>query len=155
MKILFVDVDGPLIPSTEFLLDKLCSFQRRLPKLQIALLNAICDRTGAKVVMNTTHNMMYPDIPNIRDAMVASGFNSDYFHTDRPSTQYPNGSRSNAVISWLSGFGSDVTDYVCIDDVMCAVPDHMELIDPDLGLQLSNVNRIIERFGGKPFIFLM
>lgn len=155
MKILFVDVDGPLIPASQFLLDKMCSFQRRIPELQIALLNAICERTGAKVVMNTTHNMIFPHIPNIRDAMVSSGFCIDYFHKMEPSTQYPNGSRSNAVRSWLSEFGSDVSDYICIDDAVCADDDHMELINPDIGLQLPEVNNIIHRLGGNPFVVLM
>ena len=151
MKILFVDVDGPLIPASQFLIDKFASIERRIPPLTVAILNKICQETGALVVMNTTHNRTYSDIWDIAVAMKDAGFDPSFFHPTSRKTAYPETSRSDAVSSWLAKH-SEVDDYVCIDDVKCASDDHMLLIDPDIGLTIAGMNEVIERFGGKPFI---
>lgn len=151
MKILFVDVDGPLIPASQFLLDRFASMERRIPPLTVAMLNKICQETGALVVMNTTHNRNFSDVQDITMAMVEAGFNSDYFHPTSWKTKYPRVDREKAVNDWLLKH-DEVDDYVCIDDVQCADDDHMLLVDPDIGLTVAGMNQIIERFGGDLFI---
>lgn len=131
MKVLFVDVDGPLIPATSLLMD-----------------------IGASVVMNTTHNRDFEGLPDICDAMVATGFNVNFFHPRAKKTAYPAwNKRNDAVRQWLASH-SYIEDYLCIDDVVCASPDHMICVDPYIGLTLRHANEIIARWGGDELVFL-
>lgn len=151
MRILFVD--GPLIPASALLVDRMASFERKIPKETLAILNAICERTGAKVVMNTTHNRDYFGITGIHIAMEKHGFNPEYFHEPQAKTQYPEIPRDKAVTKWVKDNLTFMDDYVCVDDVVCADDKHMELIDPIIGLTIRSANRIIRRWGGDPLIF--
>lgn len=153
MKVLFVDVDGPLIPATALLMDRGASFKRKIPELQVRILNEICARTGACVVMNTTHNRNFVGLPDICDAMAAYGFKYEFFHNDCKTTYPVWNKRSDSVRQWLAS-NPGVDDYVCIDDVICAVDGHMILVDPYIGLTLRHANEIIARWGGDELIFM-
>lgn len=153
MRILFVDVDGPLIPASALLVNRLASFERKIPRTPLVILNTICDITGAKVVMNTTHNRDYPSILTIHESMILGGFDPDNFYFRNSKTKYPSIQRDVAVTGWVSDYLNEDDDYVCIDDVVCTDDDHMELVDPIVGLTIHNANNIIERWGGDRMVF--
>ena len=154
MKVLFVDVDGPLIPGTALLMDRGASCERKIPELQVRILNEICARTGAFVVMHTTHNRDFEGLPDICAAMVDVGFNVNFFHPRTKKTAYPTwNKRDDSVRQWLASH-SYVEDYICIDDVVCAPSDHMMLVDPYIGLNLRQANLIISRWGGEQLFFM-
>lgn len=49
-RIIFLDIDGPMIPGTRYLINRSCSFDRDFPAETIAVINEVCHRTGAKIV---------------------------------------------------------------------------------------------------------
>lgn len=153
MKIIFLDVDGVIIPASEHLVDFMASFKWRFALPQLRMVEKICELTGAKVIMNTTHNRWAEEL---REAMSMSGFNPAFFCEELPYTSYPLISRTDAVIVALSNLkdmGITVDDYVCIDDVVCAPESHMVECDPYIGLTIHQMNDVIERWGGKPLVF--
>ena len=60
-KIIFLDIDGPMIPYTSFLFNPHASFDQVLDDRCCRVLHKIIEASGAKIVFNTTHNtMLYP-----------------------------------------------------------------------------------------------
>lgn len=155
MRILFVDVDGVLIPAAQHLVNPMCSLNRVIPEMTVAVLNKLCEITEARVVMNTIHNQDHDDCPSIGNAMVSAGFKSEYFHPVLCKTDYPNLRRSQAVSSWLQTCGGDVTDWVCIDDTECVDPEHMLLIDSDIGLNVHYANKLLIHWNHMPMVFML
>ena len=155
MKVLFVDVDGVMIPAAQHLVDPMCSLNRNIPNMTVAVLNKICEITNARVVMNTVHNTDHENTPSIYDAMVSAGFKPEYFYPEHYKTDYPNRRRSQAVVSWLQTHGNDVSDWVCIDDTECATAEHMLLIDSDIGLNVRYANELLTRWNHTPMVFML
>lgn len=77
-RILFLDIDGVMIPATQQLLDPNSSWKRNFPQTTIAVINEICKRTEARIVFNTTHNNPIPNAPDIEVTLVNQGLNEDY-----------------------------------------------------------------------------
>lgn len=151
-RVIFLDIDGPMIPGTMFLIDRMCSFHRVFPATTISVINEVCKRTGAKVVLNTTHNRPFTDVPDITDAMVNHGFDRSHFHAF-PKTSYPDIPRDLAVKEWLAKRGR--FDWIAFDDVRFTDDERLIWIDPDCGLHLGHLNDALERFGEKPCLILM
>lgn len=153
-KVIFLDIDGPMIPATMFLVDRMASFNRVFPVTTVAVVNELCERTGAKIVFNTTHNRPFPDVPNIDAALVRHGLCESHLHPTDRHTNYPDIARDLAVKEWLARH-PEVREWVALDDVRCADDDHMILVDGDAGLHVGHLNDAIHRLGGKPVLILM
>jgi len=159
MKVIFLDIDGPMIPMTSYLNDIQCSIRRRFPEHTIAVLNEICKRTDAQIVINSVHNNSFgDDVPDIVTALINAGVDKHFFH-EKPNTQTPSIQRKLAVEKWLSE--NQVDDWMAIDDYdfLAEYEGHehpqMVWVDPDPGLCVRHINQVIERFGGKPTLMLM
>ena len=155
MKILFVDVDGVLIPASQAILDPLCFLNRNIPELQITMLARICEITDAKVVMNTTHNLNQPDEPSVHELMVRKGFDIKHFHPVCNKTKYPHIPRRSAVKDWMQEHGDDVVQWICIDDAVCADKPHMVHVDSEVGITITNMNSILCSFGHAPILIFV
>lgn len=154
MKIIFLDIDGPMIPATMILVDRMASFHRQFPATTIATLNKLCERTEAKIVFNTTHNGSWPDVPDIEHAMVAQGLDARYLHDSDLRTRYPAVDRGYAVEEWLCNH-PEVTDWIALDDARFTEEDNLIWIDPDAGLHVGHLNLAIEKLGGRQVLILM
>jgi hypothetical protein len=88
-------------------------------------------------------------------ALCHHGVKAEYFHPTDDRTLYPRLDRDKAVQEWLSRHLEVCEDYLCLDDVLCAEPDHMVLVDPDAGLHYGHLVDVITRFGGTPDIVLL
>ena len=153
-KVIFLDIDGPMIPATMFLIDRMCSFNRVFPATTIAVINRLCEQTGAKVVFNTTHNRPFPDVPDIAQAIVLHGLDQDHLHPTDMHTRYPDLPRDVAIKEWLARH-DDVEDWCAIDDCLCADDEHMVLVDPDAGVHVGHLNAASRILGGKPVLILL
>jgi hypothetical protein len=153
-KVIFLDIDGPMIPATMFLIDRMCSLNRIFPATTVAVINSLCERTGAKVVFNTTHNQPFPDTPDIGDALVSHGLSAGHLHPTDANTLYPNIPRDVAIKEWLARH-DEVDDWCAIDDCLCADDEHMVLVDPDAGVHVGHLNAACRILGGPPCLILM
>lgn len=153
-KIIFLDIDGPMIPATMLLVDPMSSAHRAFPPTTIAVLNKLCERTGAKVVFNTAHNVSWDGAPNIESAIVAGGLEQQHIRAADFKTMYPDIPRDVAVRSWLKNH-ADVSEWVAIDDTMFIDDERLVFVDSDAGLHVGHLNQAIEKLGGKPVVILM
>jgi len=148
-RIIFLDIDGPMVPAGMFLIDKKCSFDRMFSPISVAVVNHLCKTSGAKIVMNTTHNInggtMLSDV-------VREGVKVEYLHETAPMTQYPQCSRYRAIQMWQSD--NEIVDWIAIDDAPFTEDDRLYLIDFDIGIHPGIYNDICDRWGMKKvFIF--
>lgn len=152
VKVVFLDIDGPMIPATCFLYDPMASLERRFPPTTVAVIRAVCERTGAKIVFNTTHNAPFEGIDNIDVALEKAGVDRAHFHADR-HTSYPSIDRALAITKWVNEHPG--TDWIAFDDVRFTDDPRLILVDSDIGLHIGHVNQAIERFGGEPVVVLL
>lgn len=153
-KVVFLDIDGPMIPSTMFLIDRMCSFDRKFPATTIAALNELCARTGVKIVFNTTHNNPSSGVLDIDKAIVAHGLGECHLHPSDRHTLYPRLARDVAVKEWLARH-PEVTDWIALDDARFTDDERLIWVDPDAGLHVGHINHAIQMMGGKPCLILI
>ena len=121
MKIVFLDVDGPLIPGRMHVAPGYATLQHapemmdqkwRFDPVAVMMIKRLLERTDAKIVWNTTHNMRAPLL--IEDAL-AAGFVMEEFHPITPHTMYPNNkshegyARNGAAVSRLTAIERSTT----------------------------------------------
>lgn len=151
-RVVFVDIDGPMIPFSMFLIDRHASLNRTIAPIPIAVLNRLCERSGAKIVFNTTHNISLDDVPDIEVACVNAGLKQEYIHPDM-KTKYPSIDRGNSVLEWLHRH-PETTDWIAFDDARFTDVDNLIWIDPDAGLHLGHLNQALDRWNCTQFIVL-
>lgn len=153
-RVVFLDIDGPMIPATMVLIDPGASWKRLFPATTVAVVNALCARTGAKIVFNTTHNIPIDQAPDIEVALVNQGLDAEHLHPSDLKTSYPSLPRDIAVREWLARH-AEVERWVALDDVRFTEEPNLIWVDPDAGLHVGHLNAAIEMLGGKPFLFLI
>lgn len=150
MRVLFVDVDGPLIPSGMYLLHKRASFDRHFSPVSIAVLKHMLKESGAKLVMNTTHNL---DGEKAKQDLVLAGIDEESFGTPW-RTDYPvNRSRQSAIDEWISKQTEEI-DWMALDDADFTEDKRLILVDFDEGIHLRHYNRMSQKWKLKNLIIL-
>ena len=151
MRVLFVDVDGPLIPSGMYLIHKNASYDRHFSPISIAVLKHALKESGAKLVMNTTHNL---DGHKLKEDMIKAGFKEEDFAkpwcTNYPSTR----GRTNAITEWLNEQVDKDIEWIAVDDEDFTSEDRLILIDFDEGLHLRHFNRLAKLWNLKSMLIL-
>jgi hypothetical protein len=153
-RIIFLDIDGPMIPASFYLVNVDCSHYRKFPETQIALLSALCERSGAKIVFNTTHNQDWEWAPPIHYALEAHGLERDHIRETNFKTDYPSLDRDLAVKKWLAENNPDA-DWLALDDSKFTTDDRLIWVDPDAGITLQHLNEIADRWSLKPWLVLL
>jgi proteasome lid subunit RPN8/RPN11 len=152
VKIIFLDIDGPIIPNGMFLLDRNCSFGRNIPPIPVAVVAEVCRRADAKVVFNTTHNISIDNVLDIEFAMIRAGLPEAMIHPDM-KTKYPQLNRANAVVEWLHRH-PETTDWIAFDDVKFTEKPNLIWVDPDAGLHVGHLNEALSWWGISQFLIL-
>lgn len=152
-RVVILDIDGPMIPTTHVLVEDMAFWDRRFPAGTIAVMNTLCAESGARIVLNTTHNTPRSDAPDIEKALVAQGLNPAHLHPTDPKTRYPDLRRAEAAADWLARH-PEVTDWVAFDDAAFTQEPNLIWVDPDSGVTLDHLNQALERFGCNPIIVL-
>ncbi|PHS02822.1 MAG: hypothetical protein COA78_20490 [Blastopirellula sp.] len=161
-KIIFLDIDGPMIPTTSILLDRNASWSQTLDGRCVRVLHLILKKSGAKVVFNSTHNrMLYDEPEGLLKIMEEDGVSSpglvkrfidagfeDYLHSE-VCTIYPDLDRLAAINLWLSENGStEDTLWVAFDDVFLN-DDRAYLTSYSLGIGSGEYNHAAFYLGFK------
>jgi hypothetical protein len=151
-RVIFLDIDGPIIPYTMFLIDAMASHNRVIPPLTVSVVRELCKRSGAKVVFNSTHNRRWKGVHDIDVAVAKAGLPESDLHPDM-RTKYPDLDRDVAVVEWLSRH-PEVRDWVAFDDCEFTEADNLIWVDPNAGLNLSHLNSALSRWGCAQFLVL-
>lgn len=163
-KIIFLDIDGVMIPAITHLQHQHASMRQILDPRAVWVLKEILNKSGAKIVFNTTHNYdLFADsdwpagalsTPGLIARFEAVGIGNDYIHT-KMCTQYPNpdphpnkelSRRLVSIYQWLTAHGQGVTKWIALDDEKI---DHENaiLINPFDGLGYEAYNAASEILG--------
>lgn len=140
-KIIFLDVDGPLIPGRMY-------YKPRMTKdgiflwdpIAVDMINILCEKYDAKVVFNSTHN----DSGHIAMQMHANYHKLNYTHDDC-ITKYPsnNLTRLGAIEEWISRNGE--VPWIVFDDFKLDHQNHI-LVNYENGISINNFYTAMEKF---------
>lgn len=115
--IIFLDVDGPMIPGRLYYKhDAHYSIEEGLFKydpVAVDMINTLCDETGAKIVSNSAHNAGGA----ILEQMIFNGLHHGFIHPDY-KTGFPNNpsNRAEAIGDWYNKNKLIMKNYCVIDD---------------------------------------
>lgn len=155
MKVIFLDIDGPMIPGRQY--GGKMGVQRRtgggligylFDPFCVRMVTHLATTAGAKIVWNTTHNLR--GINQITEDAVASGLDPALFHPTAPQTIYPGEqskfgqlswgvSRLKAIQRWTES-QRDLTHWVALDDEPIKSKNAI-LIDFQAGITSGHIDR--------------
>lgn len=158
-RIVFLDIDGPIINTPMFYLHPGASMQRTALNTQaIAYVARLCKIANALVVFNSTHNThdvpdpMTGDMRTIRTDMIRWGLNPNFIHTDW-CTDYPQryDGRLRPIQRWIDkqiAKNPDVDyDWVCFDDEKFTDDKRLIVIDFDKGIDYTAYRKAAKVWG--------
>lgn len=140
-KIIFQDIDGPLIPFRLYFKGDRPLYQYSqgaffYDPIAVLMLKELCEKCEAKVVFNTAHNENPAEI--MKHQAVMNGM-VDIMHEDIQTNyckkEFPDLSRSDAIFRWLLNH-PEVTDWVVIDD-MLVHPTRQARVDFNIGMTMD------------------
>lgn len=158
-RIIFLDIDGPMIPAVHFLTNCNASFDQDFdPRCVMVMKKIIGKVPDVKIVFNSTHNLhLYktdymPGLLNMWNRSFWNAADGNHLHDDNV-TSYPNPSRYDlipdgrtnsrrlcAIYDWLHGhYDIDMPDsvsWIAFDDVVID-DDRAFLIDFDDGIGMK------------------
>jgi len=149
MKVLFLDVDGPLIPERMHLkyANGLYGYDRQdgifvWDKEFIKELNEHCPPQDIKIVFNSAHNSSGPSIMKFTSKF--NGLNQELLHNDC-CTRFPDhvDFRIDGIIDWLHRNAVEPIKWLVVDDFDMKIPNQI-LVDLKQGV---TAHHIIEIFG--------
>lgn len=153
MKILFLDIDGPMIPGRLYF-DKKMTYcdHRHLFKydpIAVQMVNKICDVTGASIVFNTAHNVN-ADVEGMKGVIaqgIFNGIHPSHIH-QKGFTLFPqHSSRQGGINRWLLQ-NAGVTHYCVIDDEKIPDPNLIH-VDFNFGMTMSTYVKAVNLLGRK------
>lgn len=168
-KIIFLDIDGPMIPSGSYIKNPFASFQRDMASMAVDCMNYLCDTADAKIVTNSSHNYhdrpadlsnnsMGSDTYNLREDLIFNGIEERFIHKTWRTT-YRAGNRESrlqAIHKWIRDHTNhDTIDWIVFDDVIPSTfcPNAID-IDFDVGITVRELNKALDAFNERMFIIL-
>lgn len=140
MKILFLDVDGPLIPNRMYFagMPRFDNGVWRYDPLAVEMVKYLINKHNVKLVYNSSHNHDGDD--HMRVQATANGLDLAHFHDDI-ITGFPlkHMNRLNAISEWLT-YHPEVTRWAVFDD---ANIEHVNAIKINFhtGIMFEDVKR--------------
>jgi hypothetical protein len=152
MKIIFQDIDGPLIPMRMYYNGSRPHNGKSFiyDPVAVDMLRTLCRKFDAKVVFNTAHNenpvdvMMYQATTNGME---------DIMYTQDPATSFDDliVSRLYSIEQWLARH-PEVTDWVVIDDYEIKT-DRLVQVDFRTGMTIDTFYRVCDLLGEPSQLF--
>lgn len=158
MGVIFLDIDGVLIPSSMFMLEgTMASIDLKFSDTCVACLKHLCKETGAMIVTNTTHNGSFERklLPLLKEAGLGEFVIG---HTDYPKCSYSGDGvenpRDSAVKKWLSEH-PEVRKWVAFDDDWFTEDERLIRCDSNCGIGVREMNAALTAFEAKTVLIFM
>lgn len=154
--IIFLDVDGPLIPSRMYVtMDGVFNSEQgcyRCDPVAVNMVNRICALYNAEVVFNSSHNQFGKEVMNH-----FANVNGFKYLAKELITDFPLGilKRESGVVAYLTKYASQIDKYVVVDDDDKAAKP-LVLVKYDEGMTIDTYYDICKTFDPnvrKPLIF--
>lgn len=159
MRVLFLDIDGVLLPGRAYNLPNQTSpIVKVFDPCAVVMLNNACERQDRRIVIHSSwiHTRVWKigedGKGDVHDYLISQGVNADLFHDDKYCNRelYQ---RYDRIAEWLAR-NPEVTDYVILDDEPepknenPRFEDHLVLTDFDEGITMEVYRKI--RHGSFP-----
>jgi hypothetical protein len=155
MRVIFQDIDGPLIPLRMYYTGgRLFNQNARsfiYDPIAVGMVNQLASKYDAKIVFNSAHCANGPDIMRHQaDFNNLTPMHDDCVTKFAKSIEH----RYDAIAEWL-GRHPDVTEWIVIDD-MAVNTSRQVHVDYNVGMTINNFIEACELFGDKvsPFQFI-
>jgi len=164
MKVLFLDIDG-VMNSRRYINRIDVDFDD--PKYQmdpdaVIRLNAICNQTGAHIVVSSTWRKAFIYyLDKLQDCIASYGITAQVIGMT-PDYVLDGLSRKDEIVAWLDGYPTlswldaypntqkpDVESYVILDDEFIDIPGHLVQTKFDDGIQDHHVRMAVSILGAK------
>lgn len=154
MKILFLDIDGVVLPGRAYMLpNQTKPIVKVFDPCAVAMLNQACKKQGRKIVVHSSWIRYWDDEElNVKDHIINQGIDPDHFHEDWSCDKNLHW-RYDRVSEWLARH-PEVDDYVIVDDepenngrgleVKERYKDHLLLTDFDEGITMKQFRRLMD-----------
>ena len=150
-KIIFLDIDGPVITDPLFFLSHDASVKRSVLNTQaLAYLVALCDAANAKIVTNSTHNNHVVEHRTLKDDLIRWGVDEKYFHKNW-RTQFPeywgDNGRLRGIHDWMLENNGEHVDWICFDDAFFTDSERLIVVDARLGIDYKAYSQALKYWG--------
>lgn len=133
-RFIFLDIDGPVIPTGCYFINRSASFDRTFSNVCIGFVKKLLDLSGAKLVTNSMHNYHRrtdtagEHLGDLRSDLVTAGIPAEAFHdvwrTEFGHSLFNHHSwiadqphpRLKAINEWLSQWGGENPEWIGFDD---------------------------------------
>ncbi len=135
-KVIFVDVDGPMIPFRAYYLPNQTKIVSLFDPCAVSLLNKLTDDSGATIVISSTwQSHGYQGCKELFETNGIKGM----FHEDWNTERKLSSSRTQEISWWLNDH-PEITHYVALDDELldCKVLPGFVQCDSDEGFSFRN-----------------
>ena len=140
MKVVFVDVDGPLIPARCYFdgSPKFDDGTWKYDYVAVCMLKSLAKNFGIKIVYNSSHNDLGPEYIRHQATLnsLLQHLHED-FMTDFPRTTYK---REEGIEKWLQAH-PETTHWAAVDDFELALPNAIK-IDFNIGITLNDFEKM-------------
>lgn len=153
-KVIFLDIDGPMIPGRAYdLADQTKPFVMVFDPCAVALLRIFCEQRGWKIVLHTSWIKVWGAEKTFLHCL-EQGFKPEHFHEDAWCDEHEHW-RYTRVAKWLAAH-PDVKTYVILDDEPYQddlygetkhpedLKDHLILVDFDDGIIKSILQQMVK-----------
>jgi HAD domain in Swiss Army Knife RNA repair proteins len=152
-RIIFLDIDGPIINKPCYYIDPRCSLDRSVMNTQaIGYVNRLAEIVEAKIVTNSTHNsyliedLLTGDKRDLRKDLIKWGMKEDLFHTawctsfpDNATSNFDSHTRLDAIEDWQEDNGE--CDWICFDDDKFTFRKNLIVVDFEIGIDNSSYRK--------------
>jgi hypothetical protein len=149
-RVVFLDIDGPIINTGCYSVDKQCSLQRSvMNQSAIGWVNKLCREINAYLVTNSTHSHYLVEDRTLKDDLIRFGADPSLFHDDW-RTSYPDklsgGSRLGCIGEWIDEHPG-LNDWVAFDDMNFTDSRRLIVVDFDDGITYRHYSKALKQFG--------
>lgn len=145
-KVLFLDIDGPMIPRRAFYLPKQTLVVSKFDPVAVALLNSVLDKTGAKLVVSSTWGNLGIEV--VKPSFEENGISWDQVHQDWVTPRKLTDSRVHQIRMWLDKHpGIDL--WASLDDENLDLDGRNVHVSFDDGMLLKHYHKLLELLGGE------
>lgn len=143
MKVLFLDIDGPLIPGRAYAMPgQTKPIVKKFDPCAVGIINEVCWKQHRKLVIHSSWVKFIDEVGgDLKEYMISEGLSPQIWHSDPICS--PLGWRYDRVNEWLSRH--EVEDFKILDDVPCndifeeeRLKEHLLLIDFENGITMDN-----------------
>ena len=152
MKILFLDIDGVLLPGRAYMLPyQTKPIVKEFDPCAVSMINTVLsdDAVDAKIAIHSSwlRHWTEADGESVRHHMIEQGIEGRHFHDD-PECLGSMHWRYDRIDEWLYRH-KEIEDFVVLDDEPCSPDwprkDHLILTDFDEGITMNNYRELFRR----------